>query len=282
MRRLPKLSAHDTVADPRITPLHALLVAAQAEGPTADAALEDLLTALCDPIRRSATHHARGLVDVHEVAADLTQETLIGLAKGIRGCRARTDAEVVAWARAATRNAYIDMFRSPASGLAARLLAVELVDEIGQTATLSGDPAPHPNSPAMASLLRVVMDAYGDAVESTGEMFWWRLIMSLEWSEIAVKLSTTTAGAKRRFQRAQETLRQAVVTRVGALPAPERAEVVALLARFGYAEALEADLSDDVACGTPPLEAARHEVGSASHGRLDSPTPVGLASLEAA
>ncbi|MBA3670398.1 MAG: sigma-70 family RNA polymerase sigma factor [Gemmatimonadaceae bacterium] len=224
--------------------LSALLTAAQGEGPEADAALEELLTSLCGIVRRSALHHARGLADVSDVAADVTQETLIGLAKGVRGCRATTDAEVVAWARVATRNAYIDMFRSPGSGLAARLLADELVHDMHHFAALTGADMPQRNSPAMTVLLRVLMEAYGDAVESTGELFWWRLIMSLEWTEIAAKFSTTAAGAKRRFQRAQEALRRSVLSRVEELPAAERVEVVALLQRFGYAESLTATANE--------------------------------------
>lgn len=232
--------------DSRFIPL---LAAARGYGAVADAALEDLLTALCDPIRRYAAGCLRKRVDAGDIVEDVVQETLIRLAKGIRVCRATSDGQVLSWARTTAHHALIDMYRSPSSGLAAQQLAQELVEEIQEHALWRGEAAPAPSSPAMAQLIAVVMAAYNDAVEATGELFWWRLIMGLEWTEIAAKFSTSAAGAKRRFQRAQDTLRREVIRRVDALPAPERADVLALLTRFGYAESLMADAVDG---GGPP------------------------------
>ena len=214
-----------------------LLVVARGDGAMADGALEDLLTALCAPIRRLATSRLRGCADAPDVVEDVVQETLIRLAGAVRSCRATTDAAVVGWACATARHTLIDMYRSPGTGLAARQLAQELLEDVVQYEQRHGGDESVVGSPAMISLLGVMMAAYNDAVESTGELFWWRLIMGLEWTEIGEKLSTTAAGAKRRFQRAQDTLRREVMRRVAVLPDGERADVLALLGRFGYAEA---------------------------------------------
>lgn len=255
------------VSDARFLPF---LVAARGHGTAADAALENLLTALCGPIRRFAAGELRGHIDAGDIVEDLVQETLIRLAAAVRSCRATSDGEIVSWARTTARRALIDMYRSPSSGLAARQFAQELVEEMTEFATTQNQDVAALNSPVMSCLLTIMMGAYNDAVETTGELLWWRLIMGLEWTEIALKFSTSAAGAKRRFQRAQDTLRREVMRRVGALPVCERGEVLALLARFGYAESL-ADSS--VAC-----EAGESQVSAPSrtgaHSRLADPADV--------
>jgi RNA polymerase sigma factor (sigma-70 family) len=252
----PASAAVVSPPEDRTISVHALMVRARGIGDAADQALEDFLTALCPPLRQFARGRVRGWADANDVAEDVVQEALIRIAKAVRECRAETDAQVLGWARTTARHALIDMYRSPGSGLAARQLAQELIDDMAGYAATQGEEAPDRSSPALASLLKVVMAAYGDAVEATGELFWWRLIMGLEWSEIAERFSTSAAGAKRRFQRAQETLRREVVRRVDLLPAAERHEVLALLTRFGYAESL-AEPASEALCRTDSADPER-------------------------
>lgn len=179
------------------------------------------------------------------MAEDVVQETLIRVAKAIRRCQAASDPQILAWVRTIARNALTDMYRSPTTGMAAKLMAQDYHDEMRETANDWQGLAALPSSPARACLLELVMDVYGDAAEPTGELFWLRLIAGLEWGEIAVRFATTTAGAKRRFQRAQATLQREVVSRVAQLPEPLQQNVQSLLRSFDFEELMESGESID-------------------------------------
>lgn len=230
----------DTKASPGI--LYAsLLAVAKGHGDLADAALEDLLTLLCKPIRSFAAFRLRHSVDGTDMAEDVVQETLIRIAKAIRSCNAVCDAQVLAWVRATARNTLTDMYRSPASGIAARQMAQDYCDDMKESAKDWGGIASAPSTPAMACLLTLVMASYEDALQSTGELIWWRLIGGLEWGEIAVKFGTTAPAAKRRFQRAQQALHRDVLSRVRELPDSEREGVECLLRSFDGVEPVADD-----------------------------------------
>jgi RNA polymerase sigma factor (sigma-70 family) len=218
--------------------LYALLVEAKRFGESADVALEDLLTDLCEPVRRFAVFRLRYHEDPGDMAEDVVQETLIRVAKAIRTCNAASDAQILAWVRTIARNAMTDMYRSPTTGMAAKLMAQDYHDEMKESANDWQNLAAVPSSPARAYLLALVMAVYDDATEATCELFWLRLIAGLEWGEIAVKFGTTTAGAKRRFQRAQSALQREVVSHVAALPDLLRHDVQSLLRSFSYESVL--------------------------------------------
>jgi RNA polymerase sigma factor (sigma-70 family) len=211
---------------------HALLVAAQGYGDEADEALEDFLTVLCGPLRRYALARLCEHHDAGDAAEDVVQETLIRIAKGVRACTAATDGQVWAWTRAIAKNIIIDFLRAPSSGSAAQELAQERHEEICRNYACVTE-IDELRSPALTSLLGLVMTAYGDVLESTAELFWLRLIMGLEWTEIGPLLSTSASGAKRRFQRAQASMQRDVLERVALLPSKEQASVRRFLARFG-------------------------------------------------
>jgi hypothetical protein len=80
-----------------------------------------------------------------------------------------------------------------------------------------------------------------------------------------------TGRGEARFQRAQEILRREVVKRIDLLASDERKEVLAVLARFGYADALVPDQPVLL-----PVACAADEVPETmAHGRdrsiIDSP-----------
>lgn len=223
-----------------------LVTAARGEGEAADGALEKLLILLHAPIKRYAFAKVRRSPDADDLAADIAQDALIRIAKGVRACRAQSDGEVVTWAMTIAHRLVLDLVRSRQSGLQATYFAdiaaqamfgMTMEDSVGQRPEME---------PAMELLLQLMADAYNGAIDSTGELIWWRLIISLDWREIGEQVQTTPAGAKRRFQRAMETLRLEVIRRVDALDEVDRMAVLALLARFGYAQALMPEqLSDN-------------------------------------
>ncbi len=229
-----------------------LLVVARGEGVAADAALEQLLVRLYGPLKRYAFARVRLSPDASDMAADIAQDALIRIAKGVRACRAQSDGEVMAWAITIAHRLVLDLVRSRQSGLQALYFAdvtaqamfgVSMEESLGQRAELS---------PAMELLLSLMADACNGAIDATGELLWWRLIVSLDWREIGERVHTTPAGAKRRFQRAMETLRLEIVRRVDALPPADREAVLALFARFGYADVLLPEAPEGEA---PPADA---------------------------
>jgi RNA polymerase sigma factor (sigma-70 family) len=138
--------------------LYALLVEAKRFGESADVALEDLLTDLCEPVRRFAVFRLRYHEDPGDMAEDVVQETLIRVAKAIRTCNAASDAQILAWVRTIARNAMTDMYRSPTTGMAAKLMAQDYHDEMKESANDWQNLAAVPSSPARAYLLLAEAD----------------------------------------------------------------------------------------------------------------------------
>ena len=201
----------------------------------ADAAVGALVERLYPICERFLRRRLRGFRDAPDVAADATQESMLRIAAALDDCRATSDRELVAWALVTARRTVIDMYRSPTSGLAARSLASELHDEadcLGEGADdVEGQATPR------NTLLALAMRAYDALTRETAELLWWRLIRDAEWSEVAEEMSTTSAGAKRRFQRAQGALRRSLTHLIADLPPAEREPVEELLAVYGATEA---------------------------------------------
>lgn len=201
----------------------------------ADVALDALVERLYPLCERFLARRLRSFRDAQDVAADAAQETMVRIATALDTCRAATDRELVAWVLVTARRTLIDMYRSPATGLAARSLAVELDDDADVTdAPEDGEGA---RGAPRRTLLALALQAYDALTNETAELLWWRLVGGAEWSEVAEQLATTPGGAKRRFQRAQTTLRRSVTALVSQLPPGQRAPVEALVATYRAGEA---------------------------------------------
>jgi RNA polymerase sigma factor (sigma-70 family) len=192
-------------------------------------ALNALLEELYVPIerflrRRLTSGHASSYI------ADVTQEALIRIARSIETCRAPTDRQLMAWALTVARNAAVDVMRSnmmwyslTALPESANDVAREDSDGDGNASVARGD-----------RVLRSVLSAAQSSLsEETQEILWRRLILGEEWAEVAVDLSTTESGAKRRYQRAQHRLRGELRRRIYSLPARTRALVLSRLRQSG-------------------------------------------------
>lgn len=241
-----------TAARHDATRLVPLLRAAQSGSSAAPEALENLLLALYPVVWRFLRMRLGRWRDADEVTNDVSQETMVRICMAVGQCRADSDRSLTGWACTAAHRTLIDLLRSPASGLMAQQLAVELKTDLGlddvadtdaPTAAIDATPelslspdeargyCPAESAPR-ERLLELVVQAYNAVAEETGELLWWRLVMGAEWSEVGGQMSTTTAGAKRRFQRAICTLERAVRELVQALPSVERTAVEALLEHY--------------------------------------------------
>lgn len=248
-----EMRSRPTAARAHTTNWVPLLRAVQSEADDAPEALESLLTELYPHVWHFLRPRLVGWRESSEVINDVTQETMVRLCMRIHQCRANTNRDISAWACTAARHTLVDLLRSPASGLMAQQLAAELETDldaddheletgarradnhIAAELSVSLDEACglRPAEPAARErLLALVVQAYNAAATDTGELLWWRLVMGADWSEVGVELHTSTAGAKRRYQRALATLEREVRTLVQALPEVERGPVEALLERY--------------------------------------------------
>lgn len=177
---------------------------------------DELLVLLHFAILRYLTRRLENRCDGADVAEDIAQEALIRLASRLGECRGESDAQVVAWALTVARSRLIDHIRKPDNARVLRL-----------------DDAPMPLSHGQDSLpsrpedllRRVLCRVLGNLPDETVALLRMRANDSPSWEAVGCALNTTPAGAKRRFQRAQERLRQALRSAVAALPERDRSEM---------------------------------------------------------
>ncbi|MES2178516.1 MAG: sigma-70 family RNA polymerase sigma factor [Gemmatimonadota bacterium] len=207
---------------------HALvrcLVKAQDGGREAESSLERLLTELYQPIKRFAVARLGRFADSEEIAADVAQETLFHLARSYRQCTATTVGQLMQWALVSARRVLIDMLRSPGSGLAARAISTELSRVIVSETFQESIGGREEFSTAREEMLRLAVETYDQMPEPAAALLWWRLVAGQDWTEIARIFGTTRSGAKRRFQRAQNTLRRQFAVKIETLPERQRDEI---------------------------------------------------------
>lgn len=218
------------VQDGRPTLLTLLAAARTASDSAAtDRALGALIERLYPLCERFLARRLASFRDGPDAAADAAQETMVRVAGALDECRANSDRELVGWVFVIARRTLVDLYRSPGSGFAARALAQELDDARDAAECVDADGAPPPmTATPRETLLALALQAYDALSSETAELLWWRLIQDAEWSEVAERMSTSAAGAKRRFQRAQNALRRAVGQLVATLPAERRSAVEGL------------------------------------------------------
>ena len=215
--------------------------ASEIDGPTtsdAEAALEELLAQLYEPVLQFVRNRARRHRDGEDLAADIAQETLIRLARAAEDCRAVTNTQVLAWALTTARHVLIDAWRSPEWRLAgARGPASEAASE-AEWHTLAQsfeESAGHASevTPACAILLRLAVEACDAARDGVAALCWTRLVAGADWAQIAGTFGTTEYAIKRRFQRAVGSMRRDVLRRVATLDQSEQTAVREFLLQRG-------------------------------------------------
>jgi RNA polymerase sigma factor (sigma-70 family) len=158
---------------------------------------------------------------------DLTQAAVARAAERLARCDAADVHGVRAWARAVAWRLYLEDWRTGASAVARRSVPLypddTAADPRGATGWVGrGDErnagsafgargateARIDDEGPVAALARAAVDALDQLPRPVGLLFWMRLIEEASWSEIAAAFGTTTAAVKRRFQRAQATLRR--------------------------------------------------------------------------
>lgn len=174
-------------------------------------ALDRLLRQLEGPVYRYLLGRLRAAADPEDVARDLCQETLIRAAAAIPRSTFANDGRLLSWTFTIARNVLLDHLRQ-ARGRG------EVRAEAYWTQVAAAGPHPEDEAPSPISLETLTADVLAELSEGTAELLRLRLVSGRSWKEVAGALGIADSAAKRRFQRAQATLRKKILARMEALP----------------------------------------------------------------
>jgi RNA polymerase sigma factor (sigma-70 family) len=149
---------------------------------------------------------------------DYAQETIWRCWLRLSECRAQDDGALCAWALTiAWRIVIADRHR--------RLVTVPLAqaDVVAVGSAENQLQVPSLDIPSLAELLgRIACNAQLRLTPATQELLYVRLIEGARWKDIAVRYQTSLTAVRRRYQRAQATLRRSVITDLHDVPEPVR------------------------------------------------------------
>lgn len=170
-------------------------------------ALDQLLREVEGPIYRFLLGRLRAAPDAEDLARDLCQETLIRALASIPRSTFASDGRLLAWGFTIARNVLLDHLRQARGRAEVRGDAEWRRDE-------PAGPPPGEEPPPPRRLEALAGEALAEVPEATAELLRLRLVAGRTWSEVAAELGTTESAAKRRFQRAQATLRRKILARL--------------------------------------------------------------------
>lgn len=209
--------------------LTALLAAHQKGDASDDAALEALLAHLEPPLRRFLGRRVRSMGRDLDFVQDATQQSLVAIVLSVHGCRARSDAELVAWALGVARNQLAELLRreGPWADSLDDDQAPVVAGESFHTSAGQCDDV----DPGLDVLLGVVGRISAALPAKAAALLWMRLVAGYEWHEVGAELGISAGAAKLRFQRMQVSLRAQVQKQLAVLPDPARRSAQAWLSR---------------------------------------------------
>lgn len=219
---LPRLTPRSTNPDrdcpmPEVEAAGPLIFLLRAARSRDSGATEVLLRRLYPALSRYARRRLSGLVDAHDVADDVTQEAMIRIARGLHQTRAATDAQLIGWSLSILRNTIHDHFRLHPPGDEPIRLTMENEAWIDPAFSPSWDVVQPPTLRTGQVLTRLVREVCSALPSHAIYLLHLRLERRAIWEDIAVELGTTPAGAKRRFQRLQTTLRKRILQNIDLL-----------------------------------------------------------------
>ncbi|HEX6372884.1 MAG TPA: sigma-70 family RNA polymerase sigma factor [Longimicrobium sp.] len=177
-------------------------------------ALDRLMGRLEGPVYRYLVTRLLAAPDAEDLARDLCQEALIRATTSIGRCTFASDGRLVAWMLTIARNVLLDHLRE-----------VRGRDEVrgdDWVRTMAAGLQPGDDAPPPRPLETFAAEALAEVSEGTAELLRLRLMSGSSWKEVADVLGIAESAAKRRFQRAQATLRRQILARVEALPPEAR------------------------------------------------------------
>lgn len=199
---------------------------------SADDAFEALLAALYAPVRSFLLRRLRSFPDAPDLAEDVTQEALLRIARGIAGCRATTDRQVMAWALTTAHHTLANTLRSRASapligrvGVSLSGLERTLMGEEGE----AGETRLSRGGARLLDLLVHLLHALTDEQLLLVEMHVWE---RSPWEEIGARVGLSAGAAKMRCRRTLRRLGRSLERAARSLPDGERTVVGVELAQW--------------------------------------------------
>lgn len=171
-----------------------------------DRALDALLRRVTGKIRSRLATRMHGVPDLDDAIDEISQEALWKLVAGMRGCRARSDAQVWGWLWTLVEHARVDYLRRerhrrhvvPIDGIIGSRLGDGSDDDWGG----DGD------DPGERVLLQCLMRAYDELPPGSAALVWGRVVLSMSDAEAGRELGISASAVKRRWQRLQARLRR--------------------------------------------------------------------------
>ena len=176
------------------------------------AALDRLLGRLVGPLREYLATWLGNRREAHDEAQDLAQEVLLRVVRGIGGCRARTDRQVMAWALTIARRVGLDYLKSERRRLARCEVWPDLEEAAvpasvdAWAAAAAGPGSWEGGLPAIAALVHETLP------EPTKHILWMRVAENGTWRDIAGETNLTLRAVQRRFQRFCDDVRDRAAT----------------------------------------------------------------------
>lgn len=183
-------------------------------------ALDDLLRTVQAPVLRYLTRRLAQHPDGPDIAGDLRQEVLLRAASAVGRCHFEDDRRLLAWVLSITRNVLVDYIR----GERARdqSLPGEALERVAERASLAAWQSGRGEVVPTGPLDRVASLAMAGLPAATVELLRLRVQLGLTWPEVARAMGITASAAKRRYQRAQTTLRARFLAALADLPPEQR------------------------------------------------------------
>jgi RNA polymerase sigma-70 factor (ECF subfamily) len=179
--------------------------------------LDCLLRRVEKPAYRYLVSRLVSAPDAEDLARDLCQEVLIRAMTSLERCTFESDGRLLAWVLTIARNVLLDHLRRT------RVRPEVRADVPGTRAVPAASPG---DETATSHLLEALAaEALAEVPETTAELLRLRLVGGRSWKEVAAALGIAETAAKRRFQRAQVTLRRHILAQVDELP-PEARRLV--------------------------------------------------------
>jgi RNA polymerase sigma-70 factor (ECF subfamily) len=180
--------------------------------------LDCLLRRVEKPVYRYLVSRLLAAPDAEDLARDLCQEALIRVATSIGRCTFDGDGRLLTWVLTIARNVLLDHLRR-ARG------RPEIRVDVLWARGVAAAPPPGDETAASRLLETLAAQALAAVSEGTAELLRLRLVTGRSWKEVAEALGIAETAAKRRFQRAQVTLRRHILARLDELP-PEARHLV--------------------------------------------------------
>lgn len=194
-------------------------------------ALNALLKSMRPGIRNYLVGQLQSSPSTSAQADELTQTTLLRVARSIGSCQAGSEGELWSWVRTTARRVLIDRYRqrkpehdrrvwTPEDSVVARATVEELFGESAE------DDSDEESADPTTVLGRILLEAQDELTPGTQEVVRRKLLLDETWAETGAVVGTSGPGAKRRWQRAVPRLRREVLARIEELPEDLRRRVL--------------------------------------------------------